>query len=498
MRQSGKGISLECIEPNAAGIDVGATEVYVAVPPERDSEPVRCFKTFTEDLLQMAAWLRQCRISTVAMESTGVYWLPPYEILEQVGIRVCLVNSKHVKHLPGRKSDVQDCQWLQYLHSVGLLHASFRPDEKICAIRSLSRHRASLIEIAAIHVQHVHKALTQMNLQIHHVLSDITGISAMAIVEAIVDGERDAGKLAALCHGSVRSDRQTIVKSLVGNYRAEHLFRLRQSLAAYRNYQQMMAECDRQIEQLTQQLNGKNVSGPKPSASSPSTHKHRKNQFHCDMGSELKRVLGVDLERFPNSRGLFDAAEGGIFFHPSDEDLSPGTPAGKCHSTGTVSVYTNSGTAVTSIPGISALTAHTLLAEIGPDLSRFPNVAAFASWLALCPANKKSGGKVLSAKTRQSHSRASRALRIAAQTLARSRSHLGNFYRRMRARLGPPQAITVTAHKLARIVYHLITTGQAYDESVFLLEDQKLAQRHEKRLRKQAKNLGFQLVPIAA
>jgi len=203
-------------------------------------------------------------------------------------------------------------------------------------------------------------------------------------------------------------------------------------------------------------------------------------------------------ERFPNSRGLFDAAEGGIFFHPSDEDLSPGTPAGKCHSTGTVSVYTNSGTAVTSIPGISALTAHTLLAEIGPDLSRFPNVAAFASWLALCPANKKSGGKVLSAKTRQSHSRASRALRIAAQTLARSRSHLGNFYRRMRARLGPPQAITATAHKLARIVYHLITTGQAYDESVFLLEDQKLAQRHEKRLRKQARNLGFQLVPIAA
>ena len=223
-------------------------------------------------------------------------------------------------------------------------------------------------------MQHVHKALTQMNLQIHHVLSDITGISGMAIVEAIVDGERDAGKLAALCHGSVRSDRQTIVKSLVGNYRAEHLFTLRQSLAAYRNYQQMMAECDRQIEQLTQQLNGKNVSGPKPSASSQSTHKHRKNQFYCDMGSELKRVLGVDLERFPNSRGLFDAAEGGIFFHPSDEDLSPGTPAGKCHSTGTVSVYTNSGTAVTSIPGISALTAHTLLAEIGPTSAASPTL----------------------------------------------------------------------------------------------------------------------------
>jgi transposase len=447
MRQPGKGISLECIEPNAAGIDVGATEVYVAVPPERDSAPVRCFKTFTEDLRQMAAWLRQCRVSTVAMESTGVYWLPPYEILEEAGIRVCLVNSKHVKHVPGRKSDVQDCQWLQYLHSVGLLHASFRPDENICAIRSLSRHRASLIQIAAVHVQHMHKALTQMNLQIHHVLSDITGISGMAIVEAIVDGERNADKLAALCHGSVRSDRQTVVKSLEGNYRSEHLFTLNQSLTAYRHYQELLAACDREIERLTRQLNGKSNSNQPPLSSSQKPRKRRKNQFYCDMGSELERVLGVDL---------------------------------------------------TSIPGISTLTAHTLLAEIGPDLSRFPNVAAFASWLALCPANKKSGGKVLSAKTRQSNNRASRALRIAAQTLARSRSHLGNFYRRMRARLGPPQAITATAHKLARIVYHLITTGQPYDETVFLLQEHKQAKNHEKRLRKQARNLGFQLVPIAA
>lgn len=447
MGQPGKGISLECIEPNAAGIDVGATEVYVAVPPDRDSQPVRCFKTFTDDLRQMAAWLHQCRIRTVAMESTGVYWLPPYEVLEQVGIRVCLVNSKHVKHVPGRKSDVQDCQWLQYLHSVGLLHASFRPDEKICAIRSLSRHRASLIEIAAIHVQHMHKALTQMNLQIHHVLSDITGLSGMAIVEAIVAGERSPVKLAALCHQGVRSDRETVIKSLVGNYRSEHLFTLSQSLTAYRHYQGLLAECDQQIQQLTRQLNGKIHSDQDPPGPVTTTRKRRKNQFYCDMSSELTRVLGVDL---------------------------------------------------TSIPGISALTAHTLLAEIGPDLSRFPTVAAFASWLALCPANKKSGGKVLSAKTRQSNSRASRALRLAAQTLARSRSHLGNFYRRMRARLGPPQAITATAHKLARIVYQLITTGQPYDESVFQSQEHKQAQRHEKRLRKQAKTLGFQLVPIPA
>ncbi|MGC2028814.1 MAG: IS110 family transposase [Steroidobacteraceae bacterium] len=445
----GKILSLECIERNAAGIDVGATEIYVAVPPDRDPQPVRSFQTFTGDLRAMAAWLVQCRITTVAMESTGVYWIPPHEILEETGIRVCLVNSKHVKHVPGRKSDVSDCQWLQYLHSVGLLRASFRPDSQICAIRSLSRHRGSLIENAAAHVQHMHKALTQMNLQIHHVLSDITGLSGMAIVEAIVAGERDPAKLAALCHGSVRSKPETVVKSLVGNYRSEHLFTLKQSLAAFRHYQKLMAECDQEIERLMRLLNGRidpPQKGPMP-PSPPKVQKRRKNQFYFQMGPELNRIFGVDL---------------------------------------------------TTIPGISALTAHTLLAEIGPDLSRFTNVAAFASWLALSPANKKSGGKVLSSKTRQTNSRASRALRIAAQTLARSRSRLGNFYRSMRARLGGPQAITATAHKLARIIYHLITTGQTYDETVFLIEDQKQAQRYEKRLRKQANALGFQHVPFQA
>ena len=445
----GAGLSLERIELNAAGIDVGATEIYVAVPPDRDPQPVRCFKTFTEDLRQMAAWLVQCRITTVAMESTGVYWIPPHEVLEEAGIRVCLVNSKHVKHVPGRKSDVSDCQWLQYLHSVGLLRASFRPESEIRAIRALSRHRSSLIEIASVHVQHMHKALTQMNLQIHHVLSDITGLSGMAIIEAIVAGERSPVRLAALCNQRVRSDQETVIKSLVGNYRSEHLFTLKQSLTAYKHYQELIADCDREIERLMRLLNGKIDPPPSSPATPPDPRfqKRSKNQFRFDMGSELNRVFGVDL---------------------------------------------------TTIPGISGLTAHTLLAEIGPDLSRFANVAAFASWLALCPANKKSGGKVLSSRTRQTNSRASHALRIAAQTLARSKSHLGNFYRRMRARLGGPQAITATAHKLARIIYHLITTGQHYDETVFVREDQKQAQRQEKRLRKQAKSLGFQLVPIAA
>ena len=443
----GRSLSVRCIELNAAGIDVGATEIYVAVPPDRDPRPVRSFQTFTGDLRAMAAWLVQCRITTVAMESTGVYWIPPYEILEEAGIRVCLVNSRHVKHVPGRKSDVQDCQWLQYLHSVGLLDPSFRPHGEICAIRSLSRHRASLVETASMHVQHMHKALTQMNLQIHHVLSDITGQSGMAIVDAILAGQRDPAQLASLCHSRVHANPQTVIRSLVGNYRPEHLFTLKQSLASYRHYQQLMAECDREIERLMRQIDGKIDPQQKPPASGPGVQKRSKNQFSFRMEPELERIFGVDL---------------------------------------------------TKIPGISTLTAHTLLAEIGPDLSRFHNVGAFASWLGLCPNNKKSGGKVLSSRTRRTTSRASHALCVAAQTLARSRCHLGNFYRQLRARLGAPQAITATAHKLARIVYHLLTTGQAYNETIFQKEEHKQAQRYENRIRKQAKTLGFKLVPLTA
>ncbi|HET6207838.1 MAG TPA: IS110 family transposase [Terracidiphilus sp.] len=441
----GRSLSLECIEPNAAGIDVGATEIYVAVSADRDAEPVRCFKTFTGDLQQMAAWLKQAGITTVAMESTGVYWIPPYEILEEAGIRVCLVNSHYVRNVPGRKSDVSDCQWLQYLHSVGLLRPSFRPDAAICALRSLSRHRASLVESAAVHIQHMHKALTQMNLQIHHVLSDVTGISGMAILEAIVAGQRDPLQLAGLCHAKVHADRQTVVKSLTGNYRPEHLFTLKQSLAAYKNYQQLLAECDQEIQRLTNNMPGKIGGGPSVGPK-PTRQKRRKNQFHFDIGSELHRLFGVDL---------------------------------------------------TAVPGINAITAHTLLAEVGPDLSRFPSADAFANWLALCPGNKKSGGRVLSSKTRPTSSRLSHALRVAAQTLARSRTYLGNFYRAMRARLGAPQAITAAAHKLARILYHLLTTGDAYDESVFAREQLKQNLRLQKRLAKQAQHLGFQLIPIA-
>jgi transposase len=450
MRREKKAVgelSLECIEPNAAGIDIGAREIYVAVARDRDPEPVRCFSTFTEELGAIAAWLKRCGIVTVAMESTGVYWIPLYEVLEEAGLRVCLVNSQHVKHVPGRKSDVSDCQWLQYLHSVGLLRGSFRPEAAICALRALSRHRASLVEAAAVHVQHMQKALTQMTLQIHHVLSDITGKSGVAIVDAILAGKRDPQQLAKLADGRIHAERETVVKSLVGNYRSEHLFTLRQSLEAYRHYQKMLVDCDREIEQHMSQLpNQPNGGQPASSLQSNKRGKRRKNQFHFDMSKELYRVLGTDL---------------------------------------------------TAVPGLSAMTVHTLVTEIGTDLRRFPNVASFTSWLTLCPGSKKSGGKVLSSKTRKSNSRLAAALRLAAQTLHKSHSYLGAYYRRMRARLGAPQAITAAAHKLARVVYHLISTRTAYDESVFAQEEQKQTIRHQQRLRKQALALGFQLVPIS-
>jgi transposase len=442
-----RSLSLECIEPNAAGIDVGATEIYVCVAAERDAKPVRCYATFTHDLEAMAAWLQRCGIVTVAMESTGVYWIPVYEVLEAAGLRVCLVNSRHVKHVPGRKSDVSDCQWLQYLHSVGLLQASFHPDSAIRALRALNRHRASLVEVASVHVQHMQKALTQMNLQIHHVLSDLTGKSGLAILDAIVTGQRDAEQLAELADGRIQADKETVAKSLVGHYRSEHLFTLRQSLEAYRHYQQMLADCDREIEQHLVQLPGHGDGGePPPPSYKGGRGKRRKNQFHFDMGKELYRVLGTDL---------------------------------------------------TAVPGLNALTVHTLVSEIGTDVSRFANAGAFASWLTLCPSNKKSGGKVLSSGTRKSKSRAGKALRLAARTLHKSQSFLGSYYRRMRARLGGPQAITAAAHKLARIVYHLISTRTAYDESIFAKEEQKYNLRHQHRLHKQASALGFQLVPLS-
>ena len=431
------------LQPNAAGVDIGATEIYIAVPPDRDSQPVRSFRTFTADLKAAAEWLKQCRIESVAMESTGVYWIPFFQILEAAGFKVFLVNARQVKNVPGRKSDVADCQWLQYLHSVGLLRASFRPEQAVCAVRSILRHRESLIQIATIHVQHMQKALDQMNLQLHHVISDITGVSGIAIIEAVLNGERDPVVLSKMCDKRIKASRPTIAAALVGDYRREHLFTLRQSLHAYRQCQELIAACDREIEQHLAAFDSKIELQATPLPKPKDRHKPRRNQMKFDLRAHMYRVYGVDL---------------------------------------------------TAVPGIDALTAHVLFAEIGPDLSQFTSAAAFVSWLGLCPDNRISGGKRLSAKTRVVKSRVAKALRMAAQSLHRSQSYLGSYYRRMRTRLGTPKAITAAAHKLARVIYHLLTTRQSYEESVFARCEALHQQRLEHRIRRQVRDLGFDLV----
>jgi transposase len=446
--QAARPENIPILNPNAAGMDIGAEEIYVAVPADRDGQPVQRFATFTGELCRLSAWLKQCRIDTVAMEATGVYWIPVHQILETSGFELCLVNARYFQNVPGRKTDVSDCQWLQRLHSAGLLRGSFRPAQEVCVLRSLTRHRDNLIRLASTHVLHMQKALDQMNVQLHHVLSDITGLSGLAILDAILAGERDPQILARLRDGRVKASEETMVQALTGDYRAEHLFTLKQSLAAYRQYQKLMRACDLEIEQQLKEFDAKVDVKAAPLAP-PKVRRKRlfSNEPKFDLRNHLYRIFGVDL---------------------------------------------------TAIPGISVLTAHTILAEIGPDISKFRNASAFASWLGLCPHNDISGGKVLSVKTRRVNNRAALALRMAANALFRSQSSLGDFFRRMRAKLGAPAAITAAAHKLARIVFHMLATREAYDEAILRKNERCFRARAEARLRAQAKALGYSVVAVTS
>ena len=438
---------LPVLHPDAAGIDIGAQEVFVAVSPDRAADPVRSFETFTRDLHEMADWLQSCGVRSVAMESTGVFWIPVFQILETRGFEVFLVNAQHVRNVPGRKSDVSDCQWIQYLHAVGLLKASFRPPDQICVVRSLWRHRESLVQMAAEHTLHMQKALSQMNLQLHHVLSDITGLSGMRILDAILAGERDPVKLAALCHGTVRSPRERVAKSLEGDYRAEHLFALRQSLTGFRFYQNLIREVDEELQGAMREIpRAEGAPDQMPPRTKKCFYQKAGNEPAFDLKAELFRISGVDL---------------------------------------------------TDVPGISAITAHTILSEVGPDLSRFRNASAFTSWLGLCPDKKISGGKVLHTGSRKVKNRVAMALRLGAQCLYHAKNYLGEYYRKMKWRLGAPQALTATAHKLARIVFHMLITKQPYNESVLVKWDQQAILRSELKLRSQAAKLGFNLIPSA-
>jgi len=448
-----KGLCLQdrpLLEPNAAGIDIGAREIFVAVPPDRDETPVRVFATFTQDLQKMAQWLKQCRITTVAMESTGVYWIPLYDVLEQHGIQPCLVNARNMKNVPGRRTDWHECQWLQYLHSVGLLRAAFRPEGEVCAVRSLMRHRSELVSMANQHIQHMHKALTQMNLQIHHVIDDITGLTGLAMLDAILEGQRDPAVLAKLRDRRIQASEETVRQSLVGNWRAEHLFTLEQSLKSYRHYQQQIATCDEQIEKRVVAFAPRvdPAERPLPPDRKQKQRRSKKKTVNpltgFDMRTESYKLFGVDL---------------------------------------------------TQVPGIARSVLH-LFTEVGRDMSRWPTAAHFVSWLGLCPDNDISGGKVLWRGTRKMHNRAGQILRLGASGLHHDQTPLGDYLRRMKSKLGPAGGITATAHKIAIIFYTMVKRQVEYDDTIWAQRDLQREKRLEERLKRQAKQRGYKLVPI--
>lgn len=432
---------LKPVHPNAAGIDVGSRSHFVAVGPDCDEHPVREFEAFTADLYRLADWLRDCGVTTVALESTGVYWIPLFEILDQRGFEVLLVDVRRLKTVPGRKTDVLDSEWLQQLHTYGLLAGAFRPDDQTCVLRSFLRQRAMLIEHASHHILHMHKALEQMNLKLNNVLSDITGQTGMAIVGAILAGERDPVTLAKLRDPRCKNSEETIAKSLEGNWRDDHLFELQQAVELYRTYQVKLAECDERIESYLQTFEDKSGGRTLP----PKKRKRNPNTPQFDARQSLYRMTGVDLTR---------------------------------------------------IDGIDANTALKVIGEIGTDITRWPTVKHFCSWLCVCPGNRKTGGRQKSGKTRRSANRAAAALRMAAQSLERSRTALGAYYRRMKFRLGPPKAITATAHKLAKVIYHLLRHGTEFVDVGEAAYEQQYQKRILHNLTRRAAKLGHILVPL--
>jgi transposase len=449
MRKQRKRLEdFEIVHPNAAGLDIGAAEIYGCVPPNRVGETVRHFGTCTPDLKRLADWLVANQVDTVAMESTGVYWIPVFEVLEARGLKVYLVNARHVKHVPGRKSDVQDCQWLQKWHAVGLLSASFRPDAEMCALRAYLRHRATLLANRAAQVLHMPKALHQMNVQLDQVLTDMTGETGMTIVRAIVGGERDGLILAQWRDPHCKSSPETLAKALTGTWKPEHLFVLKQSLELYDVYTQQVATCDAQLEQQYATMRPRWTGATEPLSTAASAQRRRKrknkNSPPFDVDAALYRLTGVDIA---------------------------------------------------AVGGIGPVLAQTILAEIGTDMSKWATDKHFASWLGLAPHNDISGGGVLRSRTLPTNNRAGQAFRQAAVAVSRSPTALGAYYRRKRAQGGPQFAQVATAHKIARMVYHLLKYRVQYVEMGAEEFEQKQRERDVVALRKKAAKLGFQLVP---
>lgn len=436
----------QAVNPHAAGIDIGAKEHWVCVPPDSTQINVRPFGTCTADLNAVADWLQECGVTTVAMESTGVYWIPVFQILEARGLAVILVNARQIKNVAGRKTDVKDCQWIQRLHTYGLLQASFRPKDAYCTLRTYLRYRDELIAARSTQCQHMQKALQQMNVQLTQVLSDVTGVSGLAIIGAILEGKRDPVELSKLVDPRVKAKPAAIQKALVGDYRPEHLFVLRQAFELFHTYEARIEGCNQQIVAETTKL---------PDRANPT----------------LKPLP-------PRKEGTSKC-----HYKVAGEDLRPW-------------LYAKFGVDLTAIEGIGVTSALIMLTEVGPDLSKFPTEKHFCSWLGLCPDNRISGGKVLSSRTRRVVNRLSDALRMSAYALEHSQSALGGFHRRMKARLGAAEAITATAHKLARIIYRLIKHGENYVRIGMQEYEHKFQERKFKALKRQAKAMGFDLIAL--
>lgn len=445
---------LEVVHRDAAGIDIGSREHYVAVGPDRDSEPVRVFGCFTSDLQRLAEFLTQCRIKTVVMQSTGVYWIPVYDVLEEAGFQVWLVNARDTKNLPGRKSDVQESQWLLKLHTYGLLRRSFRPTPEIRALRTCWRERAEYVQQAGTCIQRMHKALTEMNVQLGTVLSDLSGVTGMNILRSIVAGERDGNKLAEFRDARVKASPETIAKSLEGTWRPEQLAILRRQLADWDHVQQQIQACDRDLQAMMKQIPDASVAPSQPPADTghkrpkrgrKKNGKSSRNEPQFDLQSELQRMTGVDLTR---------------------------------------------------IDGVKASTVQTVITEAGLDMSRWETERHFVSWIGLSPRNDLSGGKVLNRKTRKVVSRLATALRMAATTLRQSDSYLGAQFRRFRTRLGPPKAITAMASKLAQLIYRMLRYGQEYVDRGSAHYEHRYRQQQLQFLARMAAQQGLALVKI--
>lgn len=435
---------LPIIHPRAAGIDIGSRFHVVAVPAQLCEEPVQTFQAFTADLQRLADWLKSLGIETVVMESTGVYWIPVFEVLETAGIAVMVANARETRSVPGRKSDVNDAQWLQRLHACGLLRASFRPGRDIAALRAYLRHRERLLDYAAAHIQHMQKALTFMNIQLHHVVSDVTGTTGMSIIRAITQGERNPEVLSQFRHPNCKASEETIRNALIGNYQPEHLFALTQSLALYDFYQSRIDECDEQIQQALAILNAdkpvREKLLPKP--------RHRTKQpnaINFDVRAALYQLVGTDL---------------------------------------------------TQIHGIGPFLALRLIAECGTDLSKWRSAKHFTSWLTLSPGCKISGGKVLSAHSRKTTNRLTAHLRLAAVTVGKTHTALGAFYRRLAARIGKAKAVTATARKIAILFYNAMRFGMNYTDPGEDQYEQKYRERVLKQLHRRAAEFGLALHPL--